>query len=67
LNTLSISSCYNVADQSLVALLDGAERKSEVKIQLNNEGYGKVILVSMGKLAGLEANVELIVTSEETS
>jgi hypothetical protein len=51
----------------LVALLDGAERKSEVKIQLNNEGYGKVILVSTGKLAGLEANVEVIVTSEETS
>jgi hypothetical protein len=50
----------------LVALLDGAERKSEVKIQLNNEGYGKVILVSTGKLAGLEANVEVIVTSEET-
>jgi hypothetical protein len=57
----------NVAEQSLVALLDGAERKSEVKIQLNNEGYGKVILVSTGKLAGLEANVGLIVTSEETS
>jgi hypothetical protein len=51
----------------LVALLDGAERKSEVKIQLNNEGYGKVILVSTGKLAGLEANVEVIVTSEKTS
>jgi hypothetical protein len=48
----------------LVALLDGRERKSEVIIQLNEAGYGKVICVSTGKLAGLEANVEVIVTSE---
>ena len=48
----------------LVALLDGMEVKSEVTIQLNEEGYGKVILVSTGKLSVLEADVEVIVTSE---